>query len=152
MASTSTYESTGLLRGQHEIPIYYEDTDFSGFVYHANYLKFFERAREHLIGIDFLQDLYRDGLHFVVSQASLKFKRPAKHGDFLLIDSEVHYSRSPVLRCKQNCLNPRAERTQDKLLCSAEIDLVILNHLHRPVRLPESVIKVFKDRPASPYE
>ncbi len=146
MANISTSDTTGLLRGQHSLPIYYEDTDFSGFVYHANYLKFFERAREHLIGISFLQDLYRDGLHFVVNRASLEFKRPAKHGDILRIDSEVQYSRSPVLRCKQQCLNPKADRAQDALLCAAEIDLVILNHQHKPVRLPETVIASFKHR------
>ena len=35
----------------HTVRVYYEDTDFSGVVYHANYLKYCERAREHLLGI-----------------------------------------------------------------------------------------------------
>ena len=37
---------------RHEIQIYYEDTDHSGVVYHANYLKYFERAREHMLGVE----------------------------------------------------------------------------------------------------
>ena len=43
-----------------DIQIYYEDTDFSGVVYHANYLRFFERAREHILGADELVRLWRD--------------------------------------------------------------------------------------------
>jgi len=57
--------------------IYYEDTDFSGFVYHANYLKFFERSRSDLMGISALKELFDAGYHFVVSKAVLDFKAPA---------------------------------------------------------------------------
>ncbi|MBT6176177.1 MAG: thioesterase, partial [Deltaproteobacteria bacterium] len=44
----------------HPVQIYYEDTDLSGVVYHANYLKYFERAREHLIGPTELARLYNE--------------------------------------------------------------------------------------------
>ena len=55
------------------IHIYYEDTDHSGVVYHANYLRFFERAREHMFGIQALVDLYKnDGIGFVVYQAQMQ--------------------------------------------------------------------------------
>ena len=40
-----------LLPNRHPIEVYYEDTDFTGVVYYANYLKFMERARTHLAGI-----------------------------------------------------------------------------------------------------
>ena len=59
----------------HHVQIYYEDTDFSGVVYHASYLKSFERAREHLIGVDELVRLFReDGIGFVVYKANLTFR------------------------------------------------------------------------------
>ena len=40
------------LTGSYKLNIYYEDTDHSGYVYHANYLRFFERARSELIGVN----------------------------------------------------------------------------------------------------
>jgi acyl-CoA thioester hydrolase len=70
----------------HPVTIYYEDTDFSGVVYHPNYLKYFERAREELLGVDFLARLYRDsGVGFVVYKCELTFKEGAVHGDRLEI-------------------------------------------------------------------
>jgi acyl-CoA thioester hydrolase len=74
----------------HLVQIYYEDTDFSGVVYHANYLKYFERAREHLIGVDELVRLFReDGIGFVVYKAELTFREGAVHGDTLEIRTRV---------------------------------------------------------------
>ncbi len=55
---------------EHRVQIYYEDTDHSGLVYHANYLKYFERAREHMLGLAELRRLYdEDGVGFVVYDA-----------------------------------------------------------------------------------
>jgi acyl-CoA thioester hydrolase len=70
------------------VQIYYEDTDHSGIVYHANYLKYFERAREHLLGTDELVRLWRDeGLGFVVYKCEMTFKEGAVFGDSLEIRS-----------------------------------------------------------------
>lgn len=71
------------------VTVYYEDTDFTGVVYHANYLKFFERAREELLGVEHLARMYREtGLGFVVYRVELRFKEPAVHGDRLEIRTE----------------------------------------------------------------
>ncbi len=122
--------------------IYYEDTDLSGFVYHSNYLKFFERAREHLIGVAFLRDLYtREGLHFVVSKAQLEYKSPARHGDVLRIESEAQYSRSPALPFVQNAYV--VEGDHKRLAVSAQITIVALNLQNRPIRMPDLVIETF---------
>ncbi|MFW7377828.1 MAG: thioesterase family protein [Oligoflexus sp.] len=142
MASISTDRMT--MRGEHQLAIYYEDTDFSGFVYHSNYLKFFERAREHLIGIDFLKELYHKGIHFVVSEAQLNFKQPAKHGDQLIIRSEVAFSRSPILRASQQAFVRSDEN--ETLLVVARIDLATLNSDNRPIRLPEFVMERFMEQ------
>ncbi|WP_022664890.1 YbgC/FadM family acyl-CoA thioesterase [Desulfospira joergensenii] len=64
--------------------IYYEDTDHSGVVYHANYLKFFERAREDVIGVDALSRMWhKDGIGFAVYKASLSYHDGAVFGDVL---------------------------------------------------------------------
>ncbi|MCJ8144756.1 tol-pal system-associated acyl-CoA thioesterase [Ancylobacter sp. A5.8] len=87
-----------LVPGGHVLPVrvYYEDTDFSGIVYHANYLKFMERARsDHLRLIGVVQgDLFGEalaeapGFAFVVRSMELQFVRPARIDDVL----EIHTS------------------------------------------------------------
>ncbi len=143
MESTLDVRNEGSLNGSHDIFIYYEDTDLSGFVYHANYLKFFERAREHLIGVSFLRDLYvREGLHFVVNKAQMEFKSPARHGDILRIESIAQYSRSPALPFTQNAY-VLEEGGQPRLAVSAQITIVALNLQNRPIRMPDLVIETF---------
>jgi len=144
MVSILKDKTQGTLVGEHQLAIYYEDTDFSGFVYHSNYLKFFERAREHLIGIDFLTELYVKGVHFVVSEAQLTFKRPAKHGDRLIIRSEVAFSRSPILRASQKALIKHGE--DETLLVTGRVDLATLNQENRPIRLPDFVVERFLEQ------
>lgn len=68
------------------ITVYYEDTDFTGVVYHPNYLKWYERAREELLGVDKLAQMYRETGHgFVVYRVEMRFKESAVHGDRLEI-------------------------------------------------------------------
>jgi acyl-CoA thioester hydrolase len=72
------------------VTIYYEDTDFSGVVYHPNYLKYFERAREELLGVEKLAKTWREtGAGFVVYRCDLTFKEPAVHGDRLEVRTTV---------------------------------------------------------------
>lgn len=57
------------------VQIYYEDTDHSGVVYHPNFLKYFERAREHVIDSNVLAKLWNEqGLGFAVYKANLTFQ------------------------------------------------------------------------------
>jgi tol-pal system-associated acyl-CoA thioesterase len=78
------------------VKVYLEDTDAQGIVYHANYLKYFERTRtdyleEHGAGLKGAQDL---GYRFVVHALSVQFHKPAVLGDRLEIVTTVH-KRSP---------------------------------------------------------
>jgi acyl-CoA thioester hydrolase len=134
---------SGIIRGQMEFPVYYEDTDLSGFVYHANYLKYFERSREHVIGIRFLKELFDQGIHFVVSKAVLEYKAPAQHGDQLLVVSEGQYSRSPAIPFEQNAYLVDAQG-QKRLLVSGQITIVALNAQNRPIRMPDVIIARFQ--------
>src|SRR5579863_9615586 len=84
----------GVIRdGRHhmQIRVYYEDTDFSGIVYHANYLRFMERGRTNylrLIGADHralfeAADREAPGFAFVVRSMAIEFLKPARMDDVL---------------------------------------------------------------------
>ena len=131
-------------KGTHSIYMYYEDTDLSGFVYHANYLKYFERAREHLIGIQYLRHLYDTGVHFVVSKAELTFKSPAMHSDELVIETVGSYSKSPAIPFKQQAFVYRDGKKV--LIAEGTVTIVTLNAKNRPIRLPDSTLDYFSNR------
>ncbi len=120
------------MQGELSIPIYYEDTDFSGFVYHANYLKFFERAREELFGRKKLRDFFSTGSHFVVREANLVFHKPARHGDVIRVQSHIDFTSHPVIViCQQTAFN---QEQGDKLV-TGSIQLVTVNERGFPVRV-----------------
>lgn len=63
------------------IKIYYEDTDAGGLVHHSNYLRYFERARESILGQQRLVDLFQDrGESFVVTSVEVTYKKGSSHG------------------------------------------------------------------------
>ena len=94
MDPTTTNSIDGVIRdGRHrmQIRVYYEDTDFSGIVYHANYLRFMERGRSNylrLLGAD-QRALFAEaeseapGFAFVVRAMQLEFLKPARMDDLL---------------------------------------------------------------------
>jgi acyl-CoA thioester hydrolase len=89
------------------VRVYYEDTDFGGVVYYANYLRFFERARTEWLrslGVDH-QSLAREaGLQFVVRRAEIDFLRGARLDDELSISVEVVERKRTYLVLKQQAL------------------------------------------------
>ena len=79
---------------RHVLPVrvYHEDTDFTGLVYHANYLKFMERARtEWLRSCGYDQDVLRHetGILFVVTRLDVRYRSPARYDDLLVLDTLV---------------------------------------------------------------
>ncbi|MBN2768231.1 MAG: YbgC/FadM family acyl-CoA thioesterase [Campylobacterales bacterium] len=84
-----------------QIRIYYEDTDMGGIVYHANYLKFCERARSELFFSQGLSPAFEDG-HFVVRHIEADFKASAILGDIIEVKSEVLSIGGASLRIKQD--------------------------------------------------
>jgi acyl-CoA thioester hydrolase len=87
--------------------VYYEDTDFGGVVYYANYLRYFERARTEWLrslGIEH-QALARDaGLQFVVRRAEIDFLRGARLDDELEVTVEIAERKRTWLMLKQQAL------------------------------------------------
>jgi acyl-CoA thioester hydrolase len=130
----------------HEYPIqvYYEDTDHSGVVYHANYLKYFERAREHMLGIDELVALYRtQNVGFVVYKADLTYQKGAEFGDMLTIRSTV-IQESPY----RLLFNQQAFRGSAALVI-AKIQLACVQHGEGLIRIPTTVVNALQ---ASGYQ
>ena len=122
------------------IHIYYEDTDHSGVVYHANYLRFFERAREHMFGIQALVDLYKnDGIGFVVYQAQMQFKKGAEFGDEVIIRSTVTKESRYRLIFHQQAW--KESQTSEELLVDAHIDLACVSESKKLVPLPTIVLQ-----------
>ena len=122
------------------IHIYYEDTDHSGVVYHANYLRFFERAREHMFGIQALVNLYRnDGIGFVVYQAQMQFKKGAEFGDEVIIRSTVTKESKYRLIFHQQAW--KESKKSQELLVDAYIHLACVSEAKQLVPLPTVVLK-----------
>lgn len=122
-------------REPHRLPIrvYYEDTDFSGLVYHASYLRFLERGRTELLrsaGLD-QSALHAggDGLFFAVRRMVLDYLRPARMDDMLMIETGIGEVRGASLR-----MNQRIAR-DGVVLLAAEVQIAALSQ-GRPVRLP----------------
>lgn len=128
----------GTLKGTYKVPVYYEDTDFSGYVYHANFVKFFERAREHIFGIKYLKEMYHKNFHFVVAKADLTFKRPATHGDTLIIKTTGTYSTSPIMDFIQEVYVE--ENPVDKPVVIGHIRLVSIDNEGKPIKVPDEVM------------
>lgn len=125
------------VHSQFNVQVYYEDTDHSGVVYHANYLRYFERAREHLLGVEALVLLLKEKqTGFVVYTANLTYKKGAEFGDNLVIDTVVTRSSAYRLVFKQCALL----KTSGVLLVEADIELVCVNEKRQLVKLPEMVL------------
>lgn len=106
------------------VQIYYEDTDHSGLVYHANYLKYFERAREHAIGPEKLIRLWeQEGVGFAVYKAELGFFEGAIFGDVLDIRSRFELESAYRMNWYQEAWRPGSRRAA----CTAVIQMVCID-------------------------
>lgn len=120
-----------------QVRVYYEDTDAAGVVYNANYLSFMERARtEWLRHLGWEQTrLIRDhGILFAVRRADLRFKRPAKLDDLLLVTVGVERASRASLDFVQ-----QIARAQDgEVCCSGTVNVACIDAEHmRPTRIPD---------------
>src|SRR3954454_24025585 len=117
--------------GLHILPLraYYEDTDFSGAVYHANYLKFCERGRSdmlRLVGIDQRARWDADGLAFVVTSLSCSFLRPARIGDIIRVETRLEGMTGARLDIEQRILREAAR------LFEARVTVALVGRGGRP--------------------
>ncbi len=117
-----------------QVRVYYEDTDFGGVVYYANYLKYMERARtEFLRGLGYDQSelLTRERRQFVVKSAHIDFVSPARFDDVLSVTAEVKKIRRASMHFTQQCrlVNTTNESITSggDLLASAEVVIACLD-------------------------
>jgi tol-pal system-associated acyl-CoA thioesterase len=127
----------------HVVDVYYEDTDFSGVVYHPNYLRYFERAREHLLGRDELVRLWReDGVGFVVYKAQMTYREGAVFGDQIEVRTTGALGSTWRAVFTQN-----AHRASDgALLVEGHVELACVDRDGKLVELPVGVRDAMVER------
>jgi acyl-CoA thioester hydrolase len=117
--------------GRHFLPVrvYYEDTDFTGIVYHANYLRYMERGRTNylrLIGANH-RDLFEatekeaPGFAFVVRSMTLDYRKPARMDDILDIVTEPQEVRGASITLRQHVMRG------DDLLVDASVKVAFIS-------------------------
>jgi acyl-CoA thioester hydrolase len=120
--------------------VYYEDTDFSGAVYHARYLHFMERARtDYFRCLGIVQSAVFDGadggLAFMVHRMEIDFKSPARMDDLVTIATRTQTAHGAKVIVDQEI------RRGDQLLAAAKVVIAVINRSGRPRRLPEELVK-----------
>ncbi len=117
------------------VQVFYEDTDMGGVVYHANYLKFIERARSDYVrklGND--QNAMRDtGIVWVVRRIEADYLAPAKFEDELIVETEVASVSGVRLTMDQVVTRDGTE------VFRATVTAVCMNAQGKPVRLPAEI-------------
>jgi len=126
--------------GRHVLPVrvYYEDTDFSGLVYHASYLRFMERGRSdmiRLLGVHHSALAAGDGPRrvFVVRRMEIDFLRPARIDDVLEVVTEPAASTAAAITLAQT-----VSRLGEALV-RASVQIVLVDENGRPQRLASAL-------------
>ena len=124
--------------------VIYGDTDQMGVVYHANYLRLFERGRVEFLnaaGFDYA-DLERSGTFFAVVDAHVRFRLPAKFNDLVTIETTLsEVSRVKVL-FRYRVL--RDDDGRETVLAEGETTLACIDARGRPARIPAHVAAVLQ--------
>lgn len=132
----------GVLEGRtHILPVrvYYEDTDFSGIVYHANYLRFLERGRTDFLRLAGVaqSDLHADGegLIFAVRRMTIDYFLPARMDDVLTVETRTDEVRGASLVIAQRILRG------EEVIVTADVRVAAIAG-GRPVRIPDHLRRI----------
>lgn len=122
-----------------DVRVYYEDTDFSGNVYHAAYLHFFERGRTEFLRAEGIHhsELARSGLAFAVRRMEIDFAGAAHIDDLLTVDTAVEAITGARLT-----LNQTVSR-DGTVLARANVVVVAIGPGGRATRLPRPILTRF---------
>jgi acyl-CoA thioester hydrolase len=124
------------------VRVYFEDTDFSGAVYHASYLRFLERGRSdflRLLGVSH-RALAAQNMAFAVRSMNLSFDRVARIDDLVEIRSAVAEVTGARIRLDQQVVR------DGETIVSAEVTVVLVDTAGRPKRLPAAIRQAFGAR------
>lgn len=123
---------------EHRLPVrvYYEDTDFSGVVYHANYLRFFERGRTDALRVMGVHrtELLADEIVFVVRRMEVEYLRPAKVDDPLTVRTQFESMRGARMLVLQ-----KIDR-KGMLLAAARVEAALIGLDGRPKRFSPALL------------
>jgi acyl-CoA thioester hydrolase len=123
--------------------VYFADTDFSGVVYHARYLEFFERGRSdflRLAGVhhtELAAGSHGEKLVWVVKRMEIDFRAPARIDDVLTIDTRTERVSGARIYMAQQI------RRDDALLVEAKVEAAIIGESGRPRRFPKEWADAF---------
>ncbi len=129
---------------EHRLPVrvYYEDTDFTGLVYHGSYVRFFERGRTdalRTLGIGHAELLEDDQPSaFVVSTMALRFLKPARIDDALTVSTRFEAVKGPRLIMAQSIWRG------EERLCEADVVAVCIHLDGRPRRPGRAMVERIK--------
>lgn len=121
--------------------VYIEDTDLAGVVYHSNYLRFLERARSDMLraaGIDQRHAIENGKGVYAVAEAHVKFRRPARLDDELVIISHLDEIRGASCVISQQVLRGT------ELILEANLIVAFLTPDGRPRRQPSEWVQKFE--------
>ena len=157
----SNLELDGEIRdGRHllRVRVYYEDTDFTGIVYHANYLRYMERGRTNylrLIGADHralfeATEKEAPGFAFVVRSMSIEFLKPARMDDILEIVTEPEEVKGASTTVRQRVMR------SDELLVEAHVRVAFISGgrarpIPKPLRIAMKADQEAGGGVSSPY-
>ncbi len=139
----------GVIQGNEHfyyLKVYYEDTDAGQIVYHANYLKYFERARSSLLNLlkinqVFLREKYNISL--VVRRADIIWHKPALLNDTILIRSCLKYAKNSSITIKQSAYCVIDGNKENVLLVTGIIQIVAINNDFKVKRINKILNKKF---------
>ena len=121
--------------------VYFEDTDTAGIVYYANYLRFMERARSDMlraIGVDQRAALESGEGVYAVAEAQIRYRRPAKLDDALVVVSRVQEVRAA------SCVIHQRVMRGEEILTDATVTAAFLSPEGRPRRQPREWVQSFE--------
>lgn len=122
------------------IRVYIEDTDAGGIVYHANHIRYFERARSEWLRAQNVKHYWdQQDYSFVVHQINVHYHKPIFMDDLLHVTVAVSSCKSVSFTLRQNIYR------DEILLASATVTLACLDRHLKPRRIPESIHHLIVD-------
>ncbi|HSV53166.1 MAG TPA: tol-pal system-associated acyl-CoA thioesterase [Burkholderiaceae bacterium] len=133
------------------VRVYWEDTDAGGIVFYANYLKFFERARTEWLrslGVEQRQLKEASGGMFVVRETQVKYHRPARLDDQLLVTAALQeIGGASMTITQQALLKSEQDAGPGLLLCEGSIRIGWVDSATlRPARIPSTILERLNNR------
>lgn len=135
-------QSGRMTGGEHRLPlrVFFEDTDLSGIVYHANYLRYMERARSDMLrvtGVDQRAAFEAGEGVYAVRDLAIRYRAPAKLDDELIVISRVVELRAASVVIQQRVMRG------ETILAEARVEAAFVSPAGRPKRQPAAWMQAF---------